>query len=255
MGSSPLTRGKRGVADHGWYLLRLIPAHAGKTAPYSGLPAWSAAHPRSRGENLCVEARGEILAGSSPLTRGKRPQRSCGLLATRLIPAHAGKTAPYGPATSRASAHPRSRGENSAKIPTDDVGMGSSPLTRGKLRRWPPTPKPHRLIPAHAGKTGASMRLRLRRGAHPRSRGENKASSSPLQSLSGSSPLTRGKPVRGGARQPQPRLIPAHAGKTPRAESRVPGTRAHPRSRGENWTSGGGVPTGVGSSPLTRGKR
>ena len=54
--------------------------------------------------------------------------------------------------------------------------------------------------------------------------------------------------------QHAPRLIPAHAGKTP---DRVPQTqppRAHPRSRGENLVPAGRMVIGGGSSPLTRGK-
>ena len=50
-------------------------------------------------------------------------------------------------------------------------------------------------------------------------------------------------------------LIPAHAGKTSEAIRRSCLIWAHPRSRGENThpvRTGG---AGVGSSPLTRGKR
>ena len=51
-----------------------------------------------------------------------------------------------------------------------------------------------------------------------------------------------------------PRLIPAHAGKTSTSRGSAPPKRAHPRSRGENsgtWS----IKTSLwGSSPLTRGK-
>ena len=70
-GSSPLTRGKPGVA--GWVAdeRRLIPAHAGKTRPcVSDLEA-PAAHPRSRGENAIFGVSRAKQLGSSPLTRGK----------------------------------------------------------------------------------------------------------------------------------------------------------------------------------------
>ena len=71
----------------------------------------------------------------------------------------------------------------------------------------------------------------------------------------GSSPLTRGK--RGAADSPAapPRLIPAHAGKTTGRLSSGPCTRAHPRSRGENWMNSSSVNRRNGSSPLTRGKQ
>ena len=151
-------------------------------------------------------------------------------------------------------AHPRSRGENSPYCRTAVARGGSSPLTRGKRRslRWPCTAM--RLIPAHAGKTGARRASPRRTRAHPRSRGENGYSWSTSSTSSGSSPLTRGKRDRREAEGQAQRLIPAHAGKTPcRGEQRHE-RGAHPRSRGENWPDA--VAAGIvhGSSPLTRGK-
>ena len=70
----------------------------------------------------------------------------------------------------------------------------------------------------------------------------------------GSSPLTRGKPRAPLRRWPAWRLIPAHAGKTPRRSSARMTRRAHPRSRGENALHPDEVMNALGSSPLTRGK-
>ena len=54
VGSSPLTRRKRSCCFLPFGIGRLIPAHAGKTnCPQAGLRG-RAAHPRSRGENVCV---------------------------------------------------------------------------------------------------------------------------------------------------------------------------------------------------------
>ena len=50
------------------------------------------------------------------------------------------------------------------------------------------------------------------------------------------------------------RLIPAHAGKTPRSRGAAARTWAHPRSRGENALEVGHLHFAAGSSPLTRGK-
>ena len=91
-GSSPLTRGKRLHAGPGHLPLRLIPAHAGKTAMMANLPGSGMAHPRSRGENPKPVAPPEPGWGSSPLTRGKHPRRHRRCPRARLIPAHAGKT-------------------------------------------------------------------------------------------------------------------------------------------------------------------
>ena len=72
--------------------------------------------------------------GSSPLTRGKQAHDLDALGQVRLIPAHAGKTAPAHATHTRKPAHPRSRGENVHAV--REVDRVS----------W--------LIPAHAGKTG-----------------------------------------------------------------------------------------------------
>ena len=112
-GSSPLTRGKR------WYVF--VDRFA------------VMAHPRSRGENPRRPRGATVRAGSSPLTRGKPSSCTLRPRTTRLIPAHAGKTAQIKPGKDLQRAHPRSRGENVPGPP------GLVPTQR--------------LIPAHAGKT------------------------------------------------------------------------------------------------------
>ena len=74
------------------------------------------------------------------------------------------------------------------------------------------------------------------------------------QNRVGSSPLTRGKPGRALHRRVQGGLIPAHAGKTLAASSKMGPARAHPRSRGENLYGKLAASLTGGSSPLTRGK-
>ena len=70
------------------------------------------------------------------------------------------------------------------------------------------------LIPAHAGKTSFWRTASARERAHPRSRGENVFSPPDCASVSGSSPLTRGKPDNHRDQGRERGLIPAHAGKT-----------------------------------------
>ena len=132
LGSSPLTRGKRGGGDPGVASGRLIPAHAGKTLCRGWHCHGRGAHPRSRGENGEAEIPEWRLDGSSPLTRGKRVERGANLIHIRLIPAHAGKTPSTCPADRRSRAHPRSRGENDEDASGGVGEAGSSPLTRGK---------------------------------------------------------------------------------------------------------------------------
>ena len=172
-GSSPLTRGKPLAAAYYDDPARLIPAHAGKTDGWQPDPALAEAHPRSRGENKGALIMAGYNWGSSPLTRGKQPLVRQNAARTRLIPAHAGKTASTTLVIVAGPAHPRSRGENVLPSPSVPPEAGSSPLTRGKLRHILIQQRRMRLIPAHAGKTVGSERWAESDRAHPRSRGEN----------------------------------------------------------------------------------
>ena len=253
-GSSPLTRGKPGVESKARDLLRLIPAHAGKTSCSRCVILAGRAHPRSRGENFSLPWCCSAPYGSSPLTRGKRRPRVVATSVTGLIPAHAGKTVDVLPQQSMQPAHPRSRGENLRLIAGMGPQLGSSPLTRGKRLYERRGRYAAGLIPAHAGKTIPRRQTPLPNRAHPRSRGENRArASSPRHSM-GSSPLTRGKPTPSLPRESPAGLIPAHAGKTTQLAATHAGSPAHPRSRGENRNGRDRERLPDGSSPLTRGK-
>ena len=192
--------------------LRLIPAHAGKTAPHDA-GAWRVpAHPRSRGENSLAQTSNSLSWGSSPLTRGKPAAKFPELNALGLIPAHAGKTRSPESAAPAVTAHPRSRGENAAHALAEIYARGSSPLTRGKLDERLHRRAPQGLIPAHAGKTWLHCFVRPGGWAHPRSRGEN-VSMAPLGVAA--HPRSRGENIRQPfVDRPFLWLIPAHAGKT-----------------------------------------
>ena len=133
--------------------------------------------------------------------------------------------------------------------------VGSSPLTRGKQPSVQVVIHPGRLIPAHAGKTVFFLCSFIMFSAHPRSRGENVLNSATSMLTTGSSPLTRGKPILRASNEADERLIPAHAGKTHRGHRATLQRRAHPRSRGENINVQRMPLNLYGSSPLTRGKR
>ena len=254
MGSSPLTRGKRGGHDLVEALTGLIPTHAGKTSPATVSTSGSRAHPHSRGENTVSGAHPRRGPGSSPLTRGKqcivcRHFALCG-----LIPTHAGKTVVAETVNAALTAHPHSRGENCIIACIANGQVGSSPLTRGKHMHTRTQTRTHRLIPTHAGKTGPNAGVWSVSWAHPHSRGENCKGIDRAGRDNGSSPLTRGKHYPHPKTRSDRRLIPTHAGKTCLPVRRRRGPEAHPHSRGENtaffrWAHGAG-----GSSPLTRGK-
>ena len=193
---------------------RLIPAHAGKTTSTYRAPSAPGAHPRSRGENARSSFALSRRAGSSPLTRGKLSNLQTAGTSQGLIPAHAGKTHARSFQFTLDWAHPRSRGENSLPAQGMTLEFGSSPLTRGKPRDLVTARIGSRLIPAHAGKTIYPDPSRSALEAHPRSRGENCATTSDAVMMVGSSPLTRGKPIFAPGLPIRIRLIPAHAGKT-----------------------------------------
>ena len=254
-GSSPLTRGKLPPSPHAERSARLIPAHAGKTTSSLSLITFTPAHPRSRGENWPGLEPTQRSPGSSPLTRGKRPLVIPALVASGLIPAHAGKTRVCVVLRGVPPAHPRSRGENQQAAIEEQKAKGSSPLTRGKRQPGAPQRAIQGLIPAHAGKTPRPRARRPPPPAHPRSRGENNRERQTRSNWAGSSPLTRGKRAASATQNRVQRLIPAHAGKT---VCHIQGTRgfwAHPRSRGENPEYTSVLSRIGGSSPLTRGKR
>ena len=192
--------------------------------------------------------------GSSPLTRGKPTSARPASLSPRLIPAHAGKTDGGIQTAVARKAHPRSRGENAGAGAGIAAMSGSSPLTRGKRTLAGQYGGVVGLIPAHAGKTNLGCNRCARHGAHPRSRGENMPRKIDHKRISGSSPLTRGKPSRSQRNAGQIRLIPAHAGKTSPGQGRPRWCAAHPRSRGENEQGRTPFLSPLGSSPLTRGK-
>ena len=132
-GSSPLARGKPGVARGTHEARGLIPARAGKTTRTRGQPCVDWAHPRSRGENSTRGLPIHPNSGSSPLARGKRPRGDRRRRRARLIPARAGKTRQWPQPSASGAAHPRSRGENGTHAHARPKPRGSSPLARGKL--------------------------------------------------------------------------------------------------------------------------
>ena len=201
-----------------------------------------------------MRPRPRTAVGSSPLTRGKPQIVQLVGQVGGLIPAHAGKTHRPLRRAIRSAAHPRSRGENTPLYLRLALTAGSSPLTRGKRRRCWSAFQSVRLIPAHAGKTRSTRGACVWPRAHPRSRGENIDRYPRHYCTAGSSPLTRGKPTALVLPRPARRLIPAHAGKTTGRFPLVSHFRAHPRSRGENFSDAKRVRKCGGSSPLTRGK-
>ena len=172
-GSSPQVRGKLPNVAGSLPSSRLIPAGAGKTARYYHARTTTAAHPRRCGENSVRYSDLSFKTGSSPQVRGKQGRSIQNLLASRLIPAGAGKTSSDIPVCFITSAHPRRCGENLFTAQKRLLISGSSPQVRGKREAVLLLSNLGRLIPAGAGKTQLQQSLFLLDTAHPRRCGEN----------------------------------------------------------------------------------
>ena len=156
-GSSPRMRGKLFLVTLVCGGVGLIPAHAGKTSLSIRSVGPVPAHPRACGENSLKCCRGCERQGSSPRMRGKHAVFLDWVSFTRLIPAHAGKTASNSCLALWNRAHPRACGENSLMSSLCGRCTGSSPRMRGKLEGESRGRCQARLIPAHAGKTSSLL--------------------------------------------------------------------------------------------------
>ena len=161
---------------------------------------------------------------------------SCGsILILRFIPAHAGNTDPPYVCRTLVPVHPRPRGEHQAILFNHIYDPGSSPPTRGTLIRFARICCKLRFIPAHAGNTGIRPGLASPFTVHPRPRGEHGVLRGILETMSGSSPPTRGTLPDLSDHPLKSRFIPAHAGNTNACCSGNIVIAVHPRPRGEHY--------------------
>ena len=135
------------------------------------------------------------------------------------------------------------------------IGAGSSPLSRGIQAAVPKNESGVGIIPALAGNTGWSSHPKVRRGDHPRSRGEYFAEACRGMLHEGSSPLSRGILSHRRSVVADRGIIPALAGNTSSRRRDRWGGSDHPRSRGEYVEPFFGSGAVLGSSPLSRGIR
>ena len=91
-GSSPLTRGTRHAHIRVDLVQGIIPAYAGNTGSARVTGCWCWDHPRLRGEHDTTGQADDLVAGSSPLTRGTRRGQRRSRRQSRIIPAYAGNT-------------------------------------------------------------------------------------------------------------------------------------------------------------------
>ena len=159
VGSSPRGRGTR-LTDFPYQpRTRIIPAWAGNTPEFFGIPDVTPDHPRVGGEHFVKQSGPLLWSGSSPRGRGTQCCRSDAGASRRIIPAWAGNTSPVSLGagnTYQASPmpdHPRVGGEH--LIPTKGTFIldGSSPRGRGTHTTGSSSSPRGRIIPAWAGNT------------------------------------------------------------------------------------------------------
>ena len=139
LGSSPPVRGAPHSDARNRRRGGLIPARAGST----------------RAARVFIAS----LLGSSPIARGARSALIVQHSGSGLIPARAGSTGVHGLSCRFVWAHPRSRGEHSARATTRLSFRGSSPLARGALSSGDNSLELPGLIPARAGSTQLGRQL------------------------------------------------------------------------------------------------
>ena len=213
-GSSPHARGARHTTMSGRLRIRIIPACAGSTSggPGRGSQMWD--HPRMRGEHADDGCECPDEWGSSPHARGAHTPSLVLQLVDGIIPACAGSTRHLVPDPELVGDHPRMRGEHSLAIVVTRPPRGSSPHARGARPRGDPLRAAQGIIPACAGSTRSRTSRSLRRGDHPRMRGEHLDDQPVDQCKWGSSPHARGAPSRIAHYLRPAGIIPACAGST-----------------------------------------
>ena len=146
--------------------------------------------------------------------RGKLLKETENLPQIRITPAHAGKTKYKRARGFLSSDHPRACGENRSKSVQRNAQSGSPPRMRGKQYLQYLNLEAARITPAHAGKTISRLFPTTHTTDHPRACGENGRCWRLLERTGGSPPRMRGKLTSGISGELEPRITPAHAGKT-----------------------------------------
>ena len=194
-------------------VVRITPAHAGKSPQSRNQRFKVQDHPRACGEKMSADAVSAVVKGSPPRMRGKE---GCVLripLRIRITPAHAGKSGTLYPDSTSYEDHPRACGEKPLIKLNSNITKGSPPRMRGKVAALAEITQDERITPAHAGKSV------ILAPAHAE--------------IVGSPPRMRGKDCKIELVMLYYRITPAHAGKRTSCESRCCGVGDHPRACGE----------------------
>ena len=196
-GSSPRTRGTLGLPARTGAPGRFIPAYTGNSLLPVGCVILAPVHPRVHGE-LCRRRHSATTStGSSPRTRGTPSREGIGFRPGRFIPAYTGNSRTTRRRTCTGSVHPRVHGELIGIILLKLFLFGSSPRTRGTLRKAKADYLDDRFIPAYTGNSRCPLLRSTCYSVHPRVHGELRSRTVRMIEMSGSSPRTRGTLIIG----------------------------------------------------------
>ena len=195
-----------------------------------------------------------MRGGLSPRVRGKRSPEFRVFGHQGSIPACAGETRCRGGCRAVPGVYPRVCGGNHSRRCASGHRVGLSPRVRGKPRYAAVAEVLRGSIPACAGETRGTRRLRLPAAVYPRVCGGNYVSPGFSARSDGLSPRVRGKPDSSADRQQAPGSIPACAGETPQSPASSGWSPVYPRVCGGNGILGVAPPPIPGLSPRVRGK-
>ena len=235
-------------------LIRITPAHAGKSSHRTKSLAAILDHPRPCGEKTGIFTLFHTREGSPPPMRGKARDRSRRSVVSGITPAHAGKSPSAGSFFAHGKDHPRPCGEKMSSAFCMISKYGSPPPMRGKALLDGFIGEDVGITPAHAGKSALRYSIVAKGSDHPRPCGEKPAASGRCAPRRGSPPPMRGKAGQRWQNWSRCRITPAHAGKSKLRSQKSCTNLDHPRPCGEkryrNWRRR--VPRG--SPPPMRGK-
>ena len=167
--------------------------------------------------------------------RGKGSRQLHSPAAVRITPARAGKSSLRWAAIQTHGDHPRVCGEKARQGSGLNLRLGSPPRVRGKDSVLTFIERGGRITPACAGKSALSAGSCPCSRDHPRVCGEKNNLRQAFAVQQGSPPRMRGKAGLALSTQPQPRITPAYAGKSPVNLSGEGGIGDHPRVCGEKF--------------------
>ena len=233
-GSPPHARGRPVFCRLSASPIGITPACAGKTDLAARDAPPTLDHPRMRGEDSYALRTALSQVGSPPHARGRRARRHA---VRRLV-----------------GDHPRMRGEDVMTSGWRSRRQGSPPHARGRQRNRNDRCHAGGITPACAGKTSRRLSGRISRTDHPRMRGEDATMPPAFNSIAGSPPHARGRPVPHMVLAYVRGITPACAGKTSWAAGETVIVKDHPRMRGEDPSTTAIQENNTRSPPHARGR-